>query len=237
MKEKFESLLYESLQDGSYQNGLKDKMQIIRKKKNIPKLLSVWSRINAILWNPQWETGNIDKKWEQEIIPNKNSSISHQEPYYYPPVPKYKIPRWRSYTKSELATRIESKRKNFIEENIMITPTPIPAENMDTYFSALAGIDTSILSRTILYGKDINMITWHVRTPNFAYPIITSCVAYIVDTYIHPETNKAYLSHIYVYKNYKTIQVLLDFLENLEVENTEDLIATRTHLNNLHPST
>ncbi len=41
MKEKFESLLYESLQDGSYQNGLKDKMQIIRKKKNIPKLLSV----------------------------------------------------------------------------------------------------------------------------------------------------------------------------------------------------
>jgi hypothetical protein len=116
-----------------------------------------------------------------------------------------------------------SRDIDFIENNIVVGRVPIPSEDMDDEFAWLTRIDPYILSRTIIHWDDIDIITWHIQSPNFRYPEITSCVGYMVNIYVDQETHKQYLSHIYVYNGTEAINSLLSLLKDLKVENMDDL--------------
>jgi hypothetical protein len=95
MNEKFSTLFLDSIKDGSYTIGLKNKISEVRRlvrdaqENKIDELRfsshKDESQSETIRKNPTELTNNF--------LTDSNISQSYKNPSYYPPVPKYKIPK------------------------------------------------------------------------------------------------------------------------------------------------
>lgn len=165
----------------------------------------------------------MNEEISNNIINDSLLSQSYGNPDWYPSVPKYRVPKWKKYTSTEITEIKKSRDASFINDNIVVGRIPLSSRDMDDQFVWLFTIDPYLLSRTISHEQNIDVITWHIQSSKFSYPEITSCVWYIVNIYVDRKANKQYLSHIYVYNDQKAIDSLIDFLSDLKVKNMDDL--------------
>jgi hypothetical protein len=171
------------------------------------------------------------------ILHDSYLSQSSWNPAYYPPVPQYTIPTGRSYTWDEIRVIQKAKkdaRLSFVRDYLTITQSPMPSERFQEGIDFLNWVDPRILGSTIIYQRDIDVITGSMRIPDFLYLESTSQVGYLVNLLVDPQNKTPELIGVYVYQNPTILRELLDFLTNLDVSNPDDLMEARITLSELY---
>ena len=107
-------------------------------------------------------------------------------------------------------------------------------DDFDGRCDTLIQVSHHILGATIIYERDIEVITGFTKTPHYAYPEITTQVGYLVTTLVDRTDATTELTGIYIYQNSTILRELLDFLANLDVSNIDDLMAAQTTLRELY---
>ena len=137
MNEKFSTLFLDSLKDGSYNIGLKDKISEIR------MLVRNAQEGNIYEWraSPHQDESPLEmiaqdaEEIARNIAYDSTLSQSHGNPPWYPPVPKHKIPKSRQYTSTQIAQIKMSRDIDFIENNIVVSKVPLSSEDISKEFT------------------------------------------------------------------------------------------------------
>ncbi len=185
----------------------------------------------------------IDSEWKKERMKTyiieqnaielaeniwNNSSLysSSSQPSWYPPVPEIVQSPICSQN-----TNIKNKKEgsaDFIRDNISICIAPMSVEEFDMECISLISIDPSILRNTIIHEKDVDIITGNIVSQNFSYPIITRHIGYLVNLLSNWQSVE--LTSIYAYSNKNLLGNLIEFIKDLEVSNTWDLLRARRYI-------
>lgn len=243
MNENFGTLFLDSLKDGTYNNGLREKLSSISRwrhksledsidddlqnQKSPPSVnlweAKIWTLIDTVRLSTLGSLETAIPIWIQEIINNHIPEQSEWNPSYYPEIPDDAMPKWKIYTNRQVAQIKMSRDIDFIENNIVVSTIPLSSEDINNEFIWLNHTNPNIFGKTVIHEEHKDIIKWFTQTPNFSYPEIINCIGYMLNIYTDPKTHKQYLSYIYVFKNTETINSLLDFLKSLKVENMDDL--------------
>jgi hypothetical protein len=177
------------------------------------------------------------EEWSTNILRDPNLSQSYGNPDYYPEVPQYSPPKEIPYTQKQIQEKIlqSLKHDKFIENNIHLVNIPIQSKIMNKRFDAFSEIDSSLLSHTIIHGRNVDIITNYYQTHAFSYPVVVSHVGYLVSILINPLDNRAYLGSVYIFNKSIVLKYLLKFLKDLKVENMKDLQVVQHYLSSLLP--
>ncbi len=248
--EDFQALFLASLGDGSYNDWLREKVEMLRDKRHLWSLRCIQDTGRWINANLQETPGNAmftssngwtpDLRWAEmanTIAYDSMLSQSYGNPEWYPPVPKYTVPKWRNYTWDEI--RVIQKMKqiantpNFVKDFITITRTPISVEELEAQCEQLTQLDPSILGSTIIHERDIDVNTRFTRTPDSPWQI-TAQVGYLVNVLVDPKNHSTELIGIYVHQSPTILRELLEFLAKLDVSNHDDLMEARIALSELY---
>lgn len=111
---------------------------------------------------------------------------------------------------------------NFYHQNVCVSRSPINVASFEARIQMLLHLSPEILWRSVIYQKNINVITGMVRTKSCSYPQIIAQVAYLVSTLFDETTQSFELVWIYVFQNPTILKLLIEFLTNLEVNNPKE---------------
>lgn len=246
--EDFQTLFLASLRDGSYNDWLREKVEVLRDKRHL------WS-LRCIQDTGHWVESTIagvtvesivisddgwppDLKWEKmanTILECDQLAQSLDQPSYYPPVPIYTPPHGIYRTPEQVRAFKKQKEEieGFARQNITITNSPLSVEDFDAGASSAAQIHPGILNSIIRHERHIH-VRETVRTPYYTTNEIITQMGYAVHLITNPKNNSMELLGIYAYKNSKILQELILFITDLDVSNPDDLMAAKITLSALY---
>lgn len=245
--DNFQELFLASLRDGSYSDGLREKVNGLRDKRHL------WS-LKCIQDTKSWIDSAITKstvypvvisdngwtpylKWEEmanTILNCKQLGQSRDQPSYYPPVLAYTHPHSISGTPTQIKTLKEQKEKEnatFVDHNVTVTRSPMTVNEFEKLWNSG---NIQLFNWLHIFWKDIAVITGFQRNERFSYPIITDQIGYRISLLINTEKNTQELAGIYVFQNSKILSLLLEQLTDLHVSNPDDLMEAQITLRELY---
>lgn len=245
--ENFEQMFLNSIRDGSYSDGLHEKVNGLRDKRHLWSLKCIQDTKNwvdstitkatiypVVISDNGWTS---DLKWAEmanTILKCEQLGQSRNQPSYYPPVLAYTHPHDISGKPTQIKTLKEQKEKGtFVDHNVTVTRSPMMVEEFESSMKSLIGIDSSLLSSLKIYEQVIRAKKI-VTTPHFSSTEIIKQVGYLVNLQIDPIDWTTALTGIYVLHAPTTLKALIDFLAKLNVSNPDDLMEAQITLRELY---